>query len=153
MTQIAILTPDPADSSYSGQWPGVLERLQAALSGAGVTAMPTPWVDHIEDASGLKSYPLILPVLVWGYHRDHARFMQATRTWTEAGLPLANPASVLGWNSDKSYLGRLAERGVPFPRRSGARPSPPIRSRPPSTRWAPRPWWSSRPSRAGRGRR
>ena len=115
MTQIAILTPDPADSSYSGQWPGVLERLQAALSGAGVTAVPTPWVDHIEDASGLADYPLILPVLVWGYHRDHARFMRATRTWTEAGLPLANPSSVLGWNSDKSYLGRLAERGVDIP--------------------------------------
>ena len=115
MTQIAILTPDPADPSYRGQWPGVLERLQSALSAAGVTAVPTPWVDHIEDASGLEGYPLILPVLVWGYHRDHDRFLRATRTWTEAGLPLANPASVLGWNSDKSYLGRLAERGVAIP--------------------------------------
>ena len=115
MTKIAVLTPDPADSSYRGQWPGVLERLQAALDGAGVTAEPTSWVDHIEDASGLKAYPLILPVLVWGYHRDHERFLRATRTWAEAGLPLANPASVLGWNSDKTYLGRLAERGVAIP--------------------------------------
>jgi glutathione synthase/RimK-type ligase-like ATP-grasp enzyme len=116
MTEIAVLTPDPEDSSYRGQWPGVLERLQAALTDVGVTTHPTPWVDHIEDAAGLKGFPLILPVLVWGYHRDHARFMQATRTWTDAGLPLANPASVLGWNSDKSYLGRLAERGVRIPR-------------------------------------
>ncbi|HEV2083414.1 MAG TPA: transporter [Brevundimonas sp.] len=26
-----------------------------------------------------------------------------------------NPPGVLGWNSDKSYLGRLADRGVPIP--------------------------------------
>lgn len=115
MTQIALLTPDPADPSYAGQWPGVLERLQTALAGAGVTAVATPWVDHVEDASGLRDYPLILPLIVWGYHRDHGRWMQATRTWAEAGLPLANPATVLGWNSDKTYLRRLGARGVAIP--------------------------------------
>jgi len=116
MTDVAILTPDPADSSYRGQWPGVLERLQTALAAAGVSATPTPWVGHIEDASGLGAYPLILPLIVWGYHRDHDRWMQATRTWTDAELPLANPATVLGWNSDKSYLRRLGARGVAIPR-------------------------------------
>jgi len=40
--------------------------------------------------------------------------MQACAAWQAGGLPLANPASVLAWNSDKSYLGRLAERGVPI---------------------------------------
>ncbi len=115
MTDLAILTPDPADPSYRGQWPGVLERLQAALALGGIKAVSTPWVDHVEDPSGLAGFPLILPVIVWGYHRDHHRWMQATRCWTEAGLPLANPASVLGWNSDKSYLRRLGERGVAIP--------------------------------------
>ena len=114
MTQIAVLTPDPADPSYSGQWPGVLERLSTALARAGVTVVPTPWTDHIDDAGGLERFPLVLAVLVWGYHRDHQRWMQATRTWTAAGVALANPAAVLGWNSDKTYLGRLAERGVPI---------------------------------------
>ena len=32
MTQIAVLTPDPSDPSYSDQWPGVLERLSQALA-------------------------------------------------------------------------------------------------------------------------
>ena len=41
MPDIAILTPDPADPSYVGQWPGVLERLQAALALSGVTAAAT----------------------------------------------------------------------------------------------------------------
>lgn len=115
MTQIAVLTPDPADPSYAGQWPGVLERLSQALGKAGVTVRPTPWTDHVEDAKGLAGFPLILPAVAWGYHRDHDRWLAACRTWIEAGLPLANPASVLAWNSDKAYLGRLADKGVPIP--------------------------------------
>ncbi|KQW86506.1 ATP-grasp domain-containing protein [Brevundimonas sp. Root1279] len=115
MTRIAVLTPDPADSSYAGQWPQVLERLAGALAEAGITVEPTPWTDHIADASRLLDYPLVLPVIVWGYHRDHGRWMQACETWTKAGVRMLNPAEVIGWNSDKSYLGRLAEKGVAIP--------------------------------------
>jgi glutathione synthase/RimK-type ligase-like ATP-grasp enzyme len=115
MTTIAILTPDPADSSYRGQWPQVLARLEAALALSDIVAVPESWTDHVEDAGGLTRFPLVLPVLLWGYHRDHDRFMRAVATWTKAGVPLANPASVLGWNSDKSYLARLEAKGVPIP--------------------------------------
>ncbi len=115
MTEIAVLTPDPSDPSYAGQWPGVLERLGDALATGGLTAVPTPWTDHIEDASGLTRFPLVLPLIAWGYHRDHDRWMQACATWAAAGAPMLNPPSVLGWNSDKSYLGRLAEQGVAIP--------------------------------------
>jgi glutathione synthase/RimK-type ligase-like ATP-grasp enzyme len=115
MTEIAVLTPDPSDPSYVGQWPGVLERLGEALSTAGLTAVPTPWTDHVVDASGLTRFPLVLPLIVWGYHRDHGRWMQACETWTAAGLPMLNPAAVIAWNSDKSYLGRLADKGVAVP--------------------------------------
>lgn len=115
MTRIAVLTPDAADPSYAGQWPGVLERLSAALARAGIVVEPTAWTDHIEDAAGLADYPLVLPVIAWGYHRDHARWMQACATWSASAVRLANPASVLAWNSDKSYLGRLADKGVAIP--------------------------------------
>ena len=115
MTQIAVLTPDPSDPSYAGQWPGVLERLQAALALEGITVEPLAWTDHIEDASALKAFPLVLPLIVWGYHRDHARWTRACATWEAAGVRMLNPPSVLTWNSDKSYLGRLAERGVAIP--------------------------------------
>ncbi len=113
MTDIAVLTPDPSDPSYASQWPGVLERLGEALSGAGVTMRPRPWTEHL-DGEGLDGFPLVLPLIVWGYHRDHERWMAACSAWDAKGLPLANPASVLAWNSDKAYLGRLAERGVPI---------------------------------------
>lgn len=115
MTEIAVLTPDPADPSFAGQWPGVLERLAAALAGAGITARPTPWTAHVTDAAGLAGFPLVLPVIAWGYHRDHARWVQACATWEAAGVRMLNPPSVLAWNSDKSYLARLADRGVAVP--------------------------------------
>ncbi|MDP3658065.1 MAG: transporter [Brevundimonas sp.] len=115
MIEIAVLTPDPSDPSYAGQWPGVLERLGEALATGGLTAVPTPWTDHVEDAAGLERFPLVLPLIAWGYHRDHGRWMQACATWEAAGVRMLNPPSVLGWNSDKSYLGRLADQGVAIP--------------------------------------
>ncbi|MGV9010912.1 ATP-grasp domain-containing protein [Brevundimonas sp.] len=115
MTQIAVLTPDPSDPSYAGQWPGVLERLQAALVLEGIAVQPLAWTDHIEDGSRLAAFPLVLPLIVWGYHRDHARWTRACATWEAAGVRMLNPPSVLTWNSDKSYLGRLGERGVTIP--------------------------------------
>jgi glutathione synthase/RimK-type ligase-like ATP-grasp enzyme len=60
-------------------------------------------------------FPLVLPVIAWGYHRDHDRWMQACATWEAAGVKMLNPSSVLAWNSDKSYLGRLAEQGIAMP--------------------------------------
>nr|WP_316629985.1 transporter [uncultured Brevundimonas sp.] len=115
MTQIAVLTPDPQDKSYIGRWPEVLARLTAVLQDTGARVVATPWTDHVEDASGLAAHDLILPVITWGYHRDHDRWLAACETWSRAGLPVANPAEVLRWNSDKAYLARLADQGVPIP--------------------------------------
>jgi glutathione synthase/RimK-type ligase-like ATP-grasp enzyme len=115
MTEIAVLTPDPADPTYAELWPGVLARLAEALATAGITAVPTPWTDHVAGAEGLTRFPLVLPLLAWGYHRDHARWMRACETWTRAGVRMRNPPSVLAWNSDKTYLARLADQGIAIP--------------------------------------
>jgi len=115
MTRIAILTPAPDDSYYAGRWPAVLERLQAALAPAGVEAEAVAWTDHVDDGRRLADYPLVLPLVVWGYHRDHPQWLRACEAWTKAGVAMLNPPAVIGWNSDKSYLGRLAERGVAIP--------------------------------------
>jgi hypothetical protein len=115
MTDIAILTPDPADASYTGLWQQVLSRVQQALAGETITVTPEPWSAHVDDASGLARYARVLPLLAWGYHLDAARWLRACATWQRAGVALSNPASVLAWNSDKRYLGELAERGVRIP--------------------------------------
>ncbi|CAN5345252.1 ATP-grasp domain protein [soil metagenome] len=88
--------------------------MQTALTKAGITAVATAWTDQVDDASALARYPLVLPLLAWGYYSDHPRWLAATTLWAEAGVAMANPAPVLGWNSDKTYLRRLAEGGVPI---------------------------------------
>ena len=113
MSQVAVLTPGPGAGSYVDQWNGVLARLGEALAPAGITVAPRTWTEHV-DGEGLGGFPLVLPLIAWGYHLDHARWLAACSAWAARGLPLANPASVLAWNSDKAYLGRLAERGVPI---------------------------------------
>lgn len=115
MTDVAILTPDPAEVAYPDLWPKVLARLQHALDGAGIRGVPTPWTQHVDDASALRGYARVLPLLVWGYHRDHARWMRACATWEDAGVAMSNPASVLAWNSDKRYLRELAGKGIAIP--------------------------------------
>ena len=115
MTHVAVLTPDPTDASYGELWPKVLARLQRALYGVGIITTPTPWTEHVDGAAGLQDYARVLPLLTWGYHFDHARWLRACGTWEQTGVPLANPAQVLAWNSDKRYLGRLAESGIAIP--------------------------------------
>ena len=115
MIRVAILTPDPTEGDNASLWPKVLARLQSALDGAGIEAVPTPWTAHVDDASGLRGFDRVLPLLVWGYHFQHARWLRACAAWQREGLPMANPASVLAWNSDKRYLSALAERGVAIP--------------------------------------
>ncbi|MEF9976957.1 MAG: hypothetical protein RR834_00470 [Thermomonas sp.] len=115
MTEIAILTPDPADVSHTTLWPKVLARLQRALDHAGISVVPTPWTAHVDDARGLRGFARVLPLLTWGYHFDHARWKRACATWQREGIALANPAAVLAWNSDKRYLAELAARGIAIP--------------------------------------
>ena len=115
LTQIAILTPAADDPAYKSHWPIVLERLSAALAMVDVTTVPTAWTDHVHDASGLTGYPLVLGVLTWGYYERHADWLAATKLWDEAEVRIANPASVLGWNSDKAYLRRLEAAGIAIP--------------------------------------
>lgn len=115
MPEIAILTPDPSAAGDHRTWQGALARLQRALSVEGIDTTPTPWTAHLDGADGLRGYAHVLPLLAWGYHHDHARWLQACGTWDAAGIAMANPARVLAWNSDKRYLGELADRGVPLP--------------------------------------
>jgi len=115
MTEIVILTPNPDDPSFAGQWPQVRDRLVSALATGGLPARSEAWTDHIDRADGLAGADLVMPLVAWGYHRDHIRWMQACATWKAASLRMLNPPSVLGWNSDKSYLERLGAAGIPIP--------------------------------------
>ena len=115
MTSITLLTPDPLERTYAAAWPGLLQLIRDALALEGITVVPTPWTAHVDDAAGLRDAKLVLPLLAWGYHAEHDRWLRACRTWMQAGVRLANPVEVLQWNSDKHYLARFAREGIGVP--------------------------------------
>lgn len=107
--RIAILTPDSGSEGYRTRWPDVLERNAAPLLEAGLDVEARDWA-HAGDLAG---FDLVLPLLVWGYPFAPRQWAAAVDRWEAQGVRLQNAASVLRWNSDKAYLGRLAERGAP----------------------------------------
>ena len=107
--RIAILTPDPRDEAHASRWRDVLARNAAPLEAAGFEVTGRCWA----EADDLAGFDLVLPLLVWGYPRAHRQWIERVEGWQAEGVHLQNPASVLRWNVDKHYLGRLAERGAP----------------------------------------
>ena len=107
--RVCILTPDPADEGYRTRWRDVLARNAAPLEAAGFEVGHRSWT----GAGDLGGFDLVLPLLVWGYPRAYGEWVGAVERWRGEGVRLANPASVLIWNADKDYLGRLADRGAP----------------------------------------
>lgn len=65
------------------------------------------------DTGDLSGFSLILPLLAWGYQRDVAGWYALLDRLEREALPIANPARVLRWNSDKAYLAEMAAAGVP----------------------------------------
>ena len=65
------------------------------------------------DTGDLSGFSLILPLLTWGYQRNVASWYALLDRLEREALPVANPARVLRWNSDKAYLAEMAAAGVP----------------------------------------
>ena len=84
------------------------QLLLAALRGHGVTAEPAIW----NSGRSWEQYDLVVLRTTWDYFRPKliGRFL----SWTRAmGERLINPAPVVAWNADKSYLLDLEHAGVP----------------------------------------
>lgn len=107
--RVAILTPDPADEAFHSRWRDVVERNAEPLRAAGVEVEGRCWT----QAEDLAAFDLVMPLLAWGYVRAYPLWLEKVAKWEAEGVRLRNPASVLAWNADKSYLRRLAERGAP----------------------------------------
>ena len=67
---------------------------------------------HWTDPGDLTGFDLVLPLLVWGYQRDCPRWFALLDQLEQQQINLANPVSVLRWNSNKSYLLALEKAGV-----------------------------------------
>jgi glutathione synthase/RimK-type ligase-like ATP-grasp enzyme len=103
--RIAMLVPDP---DYPEPWHWTFEPEAAALRSAGANVEPIAWT----EAGDLSSFDLVLPLIVWGYHLDYARWLQFIGRAEAQGWPMVNPPALLRWNGDKAYLAELADRGV-----------------------------------------
>jgi glutathione synthase/RimK-type ligase-like ATP-grasp enzyme len=85
------------------------ELLAEAVRMLGGDVVPCVWDDGAVDWS---AFDLVLVRSPWDYHLRHDAFLGwAARVGREARL--LNRASTIAWNSDKTYLRELAERGVP----------------------------------------
>lgn len=78
----------------------------APLAARGIAAEPAVWNDRSVD---WDAYDLAIIRSTWDYTDHHAEFV----AWAETVPRLANPADVVRWNSDKTYLRDLAAAGVP----------------------------------------
>lgn len=121
MNRVAILTPDPEDESFHGRWREVFGRMARPLAEEGIEAVDVSWVSD-ED---LSAFDLVMPMNTWGYHRAYDFWLAKCDAWAFTGVRIINPASVLRWNADKAYLGRLWKLGAPaIPTVYVDRPSP-----------------------------
>jgi glutathione synthase/RimK-type ligase-like ATP-grasp enzyme len=104
--RILILTPDPG---YGEEWRWAYDVEAEALARNGHEVAHRPWTE-VGDPAG---FDLVVPLVAWGYNRDFARWLEFLDRAEAERWPLANPAALLRWNSDKAYLVALADAGVP----------------------------------------
>lgn len=102
MSQICILTAAPDYFEDLGPARATYQR----LLGEDVAFR------HWTDPGDLTGFDLVLPLLVWGYQRDCLRWFALLEQLEQQQINLANPVSVLRWNSNKSYLLALEKAGV-----------------------------------------
>jgi hypothetical protein len=81
------------------------QAVVAPLTAAGVHVDPVVWDNPTVDWAG---YDLVVLRSPWDYVGRREEFV----AWASRVPRLANPATVVGWNTDKRYLAELAAAGV-----------------------------------------
>ena len=80
--------------------------LRAALAAEGLDVDLPFWDDPTVDWDG---YDLTVIRCTWDYWDRHDEYL----AWTRRVPRMANDAGVVAWNTDKTYLRRLADAGIP----------------------------------------
>lgn len=103
-------TPRVALATASGSWELDVDAplMLDALAHVGVDASPRVWDDPAVDWA---SFDLVVVRSTWDYMGRLAEFTEWAQQ-VEHVTPLANPAAVIGWNTDKHYLAELERHGV-----------------------------------------
>ena len=104
--RIDVLMP-AADSDYRLEAAAMLDDYRPAFTARGLTLEPRPWTDGPGDGAAAT-----LALFAWGYHVAVTQWDAVLHGWPDA-VPLFNPPALMRWNTRKTYLAALAERGVP----------------------------------------
>ena len=81
----------------------------AALARLSVAVAPAVWDD---DRVGWDQFDAVVVRSCWDYHKRPAAFVGWVNCVDALGVPMLNPAAVLRWNAEKTYLRDLAAAGV-----------------------------------------
>jgi glutathione synthase/RimK-type ligase-like ATP-grasp enzyme len=84
------------------------DLLSEALRTRGAKAVSATWDEENVDWNG---FDLCLVRSTWDYHEKYAEFLAWTRQ-VETATELRNPADLIAWNSNKTYLRELAQQGI-----------------------------------------
>ncbi len=102
MLNICILVPAP---DYHEDLTPHCRSLESALG-------TVPEYRHWANPGDLSAFNLVLPLLAWGYQSDPAIWYELLDKLGMDGIHIANPVSILRWNTDKAYLMELANKGI-----------------------------------------
>ncbi|MET8509930.1 hypothetical protein ABZV60_35900 [Streptomyces sp. NPDC004787] len=103
ISRVAIVTCDAGI-----EWDADLPLIAHALSEAGLAAEAVAW----DSAATWGAFDAAVIRSTWDYVDHVGDFLDWADT-TAASTLLLNPAPMVRWNSDKRYLMRLAQKGVP----------------------------------------
>jgi len=103
--RVAFLVPAPG---YRAEWSWAYDAQADALEAVGIDVAPVVWT----EAANAVGFDLLMPLVAWGYHERYAEWLSLLDALERDGTRVANPASLLRWNSDKSYLEELGNSGV-----------------------------------------
>lgn len=106
MTAAAVLVPAP---DYPEDWSWTYDVEAAALTREGIVVEPRPWT----DPGDLGAFDIVLPLVAWGYQSNPGAWFSLLDRLEHEAKRVANPISVLRWNTDKAYLEEVLAKGVP----------------------------------------
>ncbi|MEO9130065.1 MAG: hypothetical protein ABI240_02530 [Sphingomonas sp.] len=105
-THIDVLMP-AAGSEYGAVAATILDQYRDAFAAEGMLLNTRPW--DLGPGDGVAT----LALFAWGYHLDVARWEAMLAAWP-AERPLFNTATLLAWNTRKTYLLELEAKGIPI---------------------------------------
>ena len=88
-----------------------------ALAARGIIALPAVWDDDTVD---WRTFDAVVIRSTWDYHLKPQLFLAWIDRLEALGVRLINPAPVLRWNAEKTYLRDLAAPVSPSCRRAGS---------------------------------